>query len=346
MKIEIPQKYIDDGLVTERVHPTEPYLIYNYTPHCQFSKSWDDITIMCRGLIVHKDTKELVARPFKKFFNYEEHIGKGESMPDEIPKVYSKFDGSLGILYWGTNGEPMIATRGSFVSDQATWANQFISKPDIRVWIDKLDKNYTHLFEIIYPENRIVVNYGWYGLVHLASIHTETGKSIAPDSDFPLASALEFTSFEELKKNNTKNEEGYVLHFENADMRVKIKFEDYVALHKIITGLSEKGIWEMLEQGMEKKDIISSVPDEMFEWVNGVISKLQSSFDAEEDIAKTIYQNAKRFDNRKDQAILVTTFPQYSGIIFAMLDEKDYKKIIWKMLKPKGSSTFRVDIDS
>lgn len=345
MIFQIDRKYIDDGLITEREHPTEPYLIYNYTPECQFGKSWDEITKQCRGLILHKDTKEVIARPLPKFFNYEEHVGKGEEMPNEIPKVYSKFDGSLGILYWTTQGEPMIATRGSFASDQARWATEFINHPDIRSWVDRLDRSYTHLFEIIYPENRIVVSYGWSGLVHLTSIHIETGKSIAPDSDFPLASAIEFTSFEELKSRNLKNEEGYILHFEQSDMRVKIKFEDYVALHKIITGLSVKGIWEMLEQGMEKSQIITSVPDEMFAWVDEVVTGLQNSFDCEKDVAEVIFKNAKMFNNRKDQAIAITKFPKHSSIVFAMLDGKDYKKIIWKMLRPVGSKTFRVDID-
>lgn len=346
MKVDIPKRYIDEGLVSEREHPTEPYLIYNYTQECQFGKHWDPVTVMCRGLVLHKETKELIARPFSKFFNYEEHIGKGESMPNEVPKVYAKFDGSLGILYWSTQGEPMIATRGSFVSDQAIWATKFINRPDVRVWVDKLDRDYTHLFEIIYPENRIVVSYGWEGMVHLASMHKETGKSTSPDSDFPLASAVPFTSIEELKKLNTKNEEGFVLHFEESDMRVKIKFEDYVALHKIITGLSVKGIWEMLEQGMEKEKIIASVPDEMFAWVEEIVEGMCENFTTIEQTVLNVMPEIRAQTSRKDQAMFITKgFPELSGIAFAMLDEKDYKKIIWKMLRPVGSKTFRVDID-
>jgi RNA ligase len=149
------KKYIDSGLVNENEHPEFPLVLYNYTQECQFGKKWDDVTRMCRGLIVHKETNEIIARPFSKFFNYEEHVANGDAMPNEIPYVYEKVDGSLGILYW-FNGLPFIATRGSFSSDQAIWATQKIREKDLSF----VDKRYTYLFEIVYPENRIVVSYG------------------------------------------------------------------------------------------------------------------------------------------------------------------------------------------
>ena len=91
MKFHIDkEKYIDSGLVSEKEHPTFPLLIYNYTPVCQFSKAWDEVTKMCRGLIVHKETREIIARPFPKFFNYEEHIQNGDTLPDETPNVARK----------------------------------------------------------------------------------------------------------------------------------------------------------------------------------------------------------------------------------------------------------------
>ena len=37
MIFQKPTKYIEEGLITEKEHPTEPYVIYNYTPVCQFS---------------------------------------------------------------------------------------------------------------------------------------------------------------------------------------------------------------------------------------------------------------------------------------------------------------------
>lgn len=349
MKFTIDQKYIDEGLVTERAHNTEPYLIYNYTPTCQFSKAWDDVAMMCRGLIVHKDTREIIARPFPKFFNYAEHIEKGLPIPNENPEVTDKRDGSLGILYWGVDGTPYIATRGSFHSEQAEWATEWFrvsGHGDFINW----DKTATHLFEIIYPENRIVVDYGGYrGLDLLAVIDTETGKDLPVlRMNIPLGMPVQpipFTSFEELKAREVPNHEGFTLFFPKAGLRLKIKFDEYVRLHRIITGLSELGIWEMLRDGKTKLEIIADIPDEMFEWAEGVIDNLIDKYKFRENSGIMILAKVRGMQSRKDQAEVIKNSP-FPSIAFAMLDEKDYSQIIWKMIRPHGSYTFRKDIDA
>jgi len=368
------EKYIDTKLVTEKEHPTLPLLIYNYTPECQFSKSWDDVTMMCRGLIVHKVTREIIARPFKKFFNYEEHMTVPDMppVPSESPFVYPKMDGSLGILYWFA-GNPYIATRGSFVSDQATWANDFIQRPSIQSAIHKLDKSKTYLFEIIYPENRIVVSYGSReDLVLLAVLDTETGSTDMEaflDTEFPFVSNLPFTSYENLKGLNLTNQEGFVLHYPKTDMRVKIKFEDYVKLHKVMTGLSQIGIWEMLRD--RKNPISEDIPDEMHEWIKSVQDSLVEKYHeinvqvnhdfnaiavesceavferkvlpTQEDYSMIISEKWKL--DRKKFAELAKE-KKYPGLLFSKLDKKDYSQAIWKMVRPSGQVTFRKDIDA
>lgn len=347
MKFEIPRRYIDEGLVTEREHPNEPYLIYNYTPLCQFSRAWDDITTQCRGLIVHKETREIIARPFPKFFNYEEHIEKGLALPDEKPVVYDKRDGSLGILYFGVSGCMYIATRGSFVSEQALWACDWLNKnlSDLA-----FDPRFTYLFEIIYPENRIVVDYGNYrGLDLLAVIETETGRDVPI---IPVVTPLgtpvqpiQFTSYHDLKSLNVKNKEGFTLFYPQANLRLKIKFEDYVRLHKVMTGLSEIGVWEMLRDGKSIEEIIGETPDEMHDWLNEVVSTLMEKHNEIEAEGLCTYMSVRGIEGRKEQAAIITK-SKYPSIAFAMLDGKPHKQIIWKMIRPHGSSTFRKDIDA
>lgn len=337
------EKYIDSGLVTEKEHPEFPLLIYNYTPQCQFSRSWDEVTLMCRGLIVHKDTREIIARGFNKFFNYEEHMANGDKLPNEIPNVYAKMDGSLGIMYWW-EGVPYIATRGSFTSDQALWATEYIRE----LGVTGGDNRYAHLFEIIYPENRIVVSYGnTKTLILLAMIEAESGRSVSIADHacwkFETAPSLKFTSYEELKALNTQNEEGFVLHYPRADMRVKIKFEDYVRLHKVMTGLSQIGIWEMLRDGIDP--FKSDIPDEMYPWMREVVDKLEHDFFCIEEEASIAALAAKDKGDRKAQAEFITK-TRYPGIAFQILDNKDYKTAIWRMVRPKGLSTFRKDIDA
>ena len=165
-------KRVEDGLISAQKHDTLQLIIWNYTQTCQFSKAWDEYTMAARGLITDLEGN-VVARPFKKFFNIDEREEtKIENLPTETPDVYTKYDGSLGILYF--DGDlPCIATRGSFNSDQAKWATEWIQTK----FLKKSDflEGYTYLFEIIYPENRIVVDYGKErNVCYLTSRETET----------------------------------------------------------------------------------------------------------------------------------------------------------------------------
>jgi RNA ligase len=45
--------------------------------------------------------------------------------PTENFEVYEKMDGSLGIVFW-YRGQWVVATRGSFTSDQANKAREIL----------------------------------------------------------------------------------------------------------------------------------------------------------------------------------------------------------------------------
>lgn len=336
--------YIDNGFVTEVSHRENNNVkIFNYTPECQFERKWDNVTLQCRGLIMDVSTGEILARPFPKFFNYTEYAEMGGQIPvDENPIVTDKMDGSLGILYQ-LDGRMWIATRGSFHSDQAIWATNW--------WRVNMDdtlysNDVTHLFEIIYDANRIVLKYDFEGLVYLGSVDTKTGVS-NQSSEFPGIKNVErfpFSSVEELKKLNLENREGFVLFYEKADLHVKIKFDDYVRLHKIVTGLSEKGLWELLqERGLDisPAEVIQDVPDEFFAWMEFKLNKLKEDYYDIESAAREQCEMAKRLhpDDVKNQAIWIEAASKIPAVVFSMLKGKDYKKIIFKMIRPRGHNT-------
>lgn len=140
------QAAVDAGLVSCRKHPTDELWILNYTPECQFSKSWSDVTLRCRGLIVDAEGT-VVARPFRKFFNLSEH--DSPELPD-VPygspfTAYEKMDGSLGVIFH-YNNKWQIATRGSFESEQAKEGQKMLDDMDT----SGMDKTMTYLVEIIY----------------------------------------------------------------------------------------------------------------------------------------------------------------------------------------------------
>lgn len=351
--------YIDKKLVGMGFHPENPDVrIFNYTQQCQFDKAWDDITKQCRGLILNVKTGEVLARPFPKFFNHGEHVEKGWPIPTETPEVFTKYDGSLGILY-ALNGKSWIATRGSFVSDQAVWATKWFREAMETESADFISKTKTALFEIIYPENRIVVNYNFSGLVHLATIDIATGEvddmDMWPDP-FKKAGSIDFKDISELAALDTPNSEGFVVFYPKANMRMKIKFAEYVRLHRIVTGVNEIAIWEILRDGDSIKSLVEKVPDEFFQWVSSVATRLLDAYDVIADQAEKDYQEllggedphivAQRASWRKDFAIKAQQKAN-PGVLFALLDQEGKKASlqIWKMLRPHGATVFKTDID-
>lgn len=182
LDIEAIKEEIAAGYISEQQHPSSLLRILNYTQRTQYEWRWNKETMQCRGLIVDENWN-VVKRPFPKFFSLEQLGGK---FPSESFDVYDKLDGSLGILYH-INHVPMIATRGSFVSDQAIRATKIYQEKYGGI---KVDNDKTYLFEIIYPENRIVVDYGdQEDLILLSVIETATGKEATklPEIGFPVA---------------------------------------------------------------------------------------------------------------------------------------------------------------
>ena len=166
MNLETLHKYQSDGLLYSQTHPTLPLTIWNYTEKVQYEGLWDEITLSCRGLITD-DRGNIIVRSMKKFFNYEEVVGK-DVIPSKGDYVYiqEKMDGSLGILF-NYEGEWIMATRGSFTSDQAIKGLEILKSKYI---LDTFEPSVAYLCEIIYPENRIVVNYKKEKVVFLSAV--------------------------------------------------------------------------------------------------------------------------------------------------------------------------------
>ena len=161
------------GYIKGQKHPTLPLTIWNYTINVQYNNLWDlhPLIPQCRGLVTDDNTGEIVARPFKKFFNIEEQ--KHKATKDFT--VYEKLDGSLIIMFF-YEGQWRVASRGSFISDQAEKAIEILYESINEVLANPLDEDYTFMFEVIYPENRIVVDYGnSERLVMLGAIRTSDG---------------------------------------------------------------------------------------------------------------------------------------------------------------------------
>jgi RNA ligase len=342
--LKVLEKYHNDGLVYKQVHPTLPLTIWNYSEKVQYEGLFDDITLQTRGLVTD-DKGNVVARPFKKFFNQEE----GKHTPTSEFDVYAKMDGSLGILF-NYEGEWVMATRGSFTSDQAIKGMEMLSKYDY----NRLNKGYTYLFEIIYADNRIVVQYPFEDVVLLGVIETTTGYEVNihdGENDVRLRNLINNLGFQVVKKYDgikdysvlkgmiRDDEEGFVVKFSNG-CRMKVKGVEYLRLHKIMTNVSTTGIWEVLSSGGNMDEILKDVPDEFYSKIKSYVKDLRYHYWSVQEHAGKYFDNLyesydRELPEKAKYAEWVKQFDKHlHPILFRMYDNKDYSSYIWKLIKP------------
>lgn len=338
---ELLRSMIEQGYVRQQEHPTLPLAILNYSELAQFEHMWNPVTRQCRGLIYRRDTGLIVARPFPKFFNHGEPGAPIDWDLDEPVIVTDKLDGSLGILYDDGDGGA-IATRGSFTSDQALhatdlWKRHYAGR-------NPLPYFHTLLFEIIYPANRIVVDYrGLDDLVLLGGVELSTGRTTGPrDWDewtgptvdvFPYAALAEALAAEP-----REGKEGLVVHFAVSDQRVKLKQEDYVRLHRIVTGLSTRTVWEHLAEGRALAELLEPLPEEFHAWVGQVAQGLVEQVHAIRTEVETEHDRIRlqlpEGWARKDYALIAKEH-RHSAALFRHLDGRDFRDYAWKLVKPE-----------
>jgi putative RNA ligase len=329
-----------DGLVRSRVHPDNDELwILNYTEKAAFDSVWNNVTLNCRGLIVDA-FGNLIARPFPKFFNYGQ-AGCPVIELDDPATITDKMDGSLGILYRDpSTGKYAIATRGSFTSDQAIHATELYQR---KYGDYVVPKGITMLFEIVYPENRIVCDYGdMDDLVFLGSVEIQSGDSWGPELIWewpgPVTEVLPYKTMREaLSADPRPGKEGVVVHDHIYGFRVKIKQEDYIALHRIVTGLNARSVWQaMLDDTVD--ELIEKIPDEFHDFIRGVEADITEQVDEAVLISNQTYDGILDTigDNpSKKEFAMVAKDYGYSWALFNLFENKDIRSKWLQMYKPK-----------
>jgi len=293
------------GNVNIKYHPDYPQLaLFKYTQDCVTERNWNKFTLMSRGLILDIEDKKVVATSFTKFFNYSE-MEDGECSflePDFTTSL--KYDGSL-IITFSFKDKWMTATCGSFISDQAIWAREWLYN---NVNIEYLDITNTYNFEAIYPENKIVVSYDFSGLV-LLSIFDKYGLEYTSSMLEYEANHIGTKLRKEYKFNNVSkilkiakkldhNQEGFVIRFKSG-VRLKIKGDEYVRIHRLISRVTPISIWELL---LNKDDLVSirkDLPEELEKDFNTMVSILQENLETFIEEVETIYENTKDMSDKE-----------------------------------------------
>lgn len=326
------------GFVRIQEHPEDPELwIANYTQHAAFEGRWNAVTLSCRGLIFNA-FGDIIARPLPKFFNYGQ-VGCPEIDLNAPVSVSDKMDGSMGVMYQFNGPDWRIATRGSFSSEQAVHATEILK----RKYADfKPVSGFTYVFEIIYPENRIVCDYGSQDdLVFLAVVDTEYGYSYGPEvaEEFfwhgPAAEVFQYRTFREaLEATPRSGKEGLVVHLLGYNDRVKLKQEDYIHLHRIITGLNARSVWQAMKDN-KVDDLLDAVPDEFHGFVRGVLRDISDEINIKYQEIWEEYINIGGMEVvRKDFAAKAVK-SGYRAELFLLYDGKDVLGFLLEKARPK-----------
>lgn len=353
--IEDINKEFKEKRISLRKSNDEKYLIANYTKDTEFKKLWNDTNIWCRGLIFDVESQEIVGLPFKKFFNlnqisdctFDKIIQKGN------PKwITEKLDGSLGIAFWCKyENKIRVATRGSLDSIQSKWATNWINKNATQEYKDYLKNNKTtHLYEIIFNENRIVVKYDFNELVFIASIDNKSYKIDYDDKNIPnsfkRAKHYNNLTLEQLIQNSKTlqgNEEGWVVIYDDQTM-IKIKGEEYKRLHALKGDVTPKRILDIISNYSlkDRETLLSLLPDEFYDEVNEYINELEIDFKSRKKIILEVFNNSKKLDNQDRKTLAIFGQKNLDNDIinpyYALLNNEEHKvdKLIWNSIKPKN----------
>ncbi|MBB2912054.1 RNA ligase [Streptosporangium becharense] len=330
---------IASGYVRSRSHPSEPLRILNYTEKAQVDRAWNAVTLACRGLILDARDR-VVARPFRKFFNYGDPLAGELDLSAEVV-VVDKLDGSLGVLY-PTSAGPAVATRGSFTSDQATHATDLLRA---RYGGFVPPEGLTILFEIVYPGTRLVCDYGdTDDLFLLGAVETATGAILSPSEvpgwPGPSARVLAAPSLAgALALPPRPGAEGVVVRLVETGRMVKVKQADYLDLHRVLAGLNARVVWEALDAGRTVADVCEDLPDEFHGWVADLAGRLRRETDEIVDGARAAHERIlaglPEGWGRGDYAAAASG-SEFRQWLFMLLDGRDPRPAVWRSLRPSG----------
>jgi len=317
----------------------------------QDQHTFDNPDLMeCRGIKFDADGF-ILARPFRKFFNYGE---RGADMPAHRPHVITeKLDGSMIHPVLIKNQFYLHTRKGH--TDVARKAERFMISSDVnyRTFCKLcLRMGWTPIFEYTGPNNRIVLRYEKEDMNLLAIRNTMTGKhwgqanmrTFAKAYQIPVARTYQWDLSENLEgfvefTRRLQDAEGFVVYFDDGYM-VKIKAEDYVLKHRALDDLgSKKKVVALCAQGF-MDDVLPILSEADASELIAFHDELQW------EISKLMLVAARSaahvitgIISRKDWALEVAPHikPQWlAGVCFGIMDGKDARMMILKAVERGG----------
>jgi hypothetical protein len=316
---------------------------------------WNDKNKYFRSSVWDKETGKLISAGFRAFVNYGEQTEFEPLESNNRITAVTKMDGSL-LCVSKNNGELIVRTRGTIDATKLSngYEIEFLKNKYPRVFDNHYINNerYTLLFEWTTPTNRIVLAETsepclWLiGMVFHCSedgfyeyVQQEHLNLVAEFLEVERPKTYSITisdNIEKLKKDIEPlvDIEGVVVYDESGQILKKIKTLRYLELHKVFTGVKTVDhLFDIfVEYGCTYRENFEALLATNFDWelvttLKPLIDELYQKwkFITDKQFSITMFINNPDFQalNRKEKAQEISnTFPDYTGIAFAMLDGK------------------------
>lgn len=224
----------------------------------------------CRGIILYKKTWDVVCWPFSKFFNLGEPYA--DCLDESRIYVYQKIDGSLAKVWyfegiWRLSSNGLIDASEASLGEGINMTSLFQKALreyglDWESFTSTLDKEYTYMYELATPDNKVVVPYEDYNLFYLGQRHNKTGQEVyMPDDRISNVKVYTFQTIDDVINSANElpdSEEGYVVR-DQYWHRVKIKNPTYFMLHKLANNGKPDIVQYVLENNAD--ELLSYFPE-------------------------------------------------------------------------------------
>ena len=300
----------------------------------------NEIVRECRGSIFRQENGvfKCVCAPFYKFGNYGESYVPAIDWNSAL--AMDKIDGSLiklwydcGTWHWSTNGTIRAEEANVLTND-----NEFMTFYDLIEialnkdfsFLDKLNKEFTYMFELVSPYNKVVISYDYTALFFLAARSNKTFKEL-PLKDLvevyktKLPACVKFPTYfkctdatflSAVAANLGKDKEGFVVVDKDFN-RAKFKGQEYLAAARMRSNgvMKDSTLIALLLEG--KEDDLTAYFPEFKERLNFLKAKLLTLAAQMEEV----WAVASQMKSRKEVAAYVAGSP-FAAYIFKRLDHK------------------------
>lgn len=223
-----------------------------------------------RGCIIYYNGARWVyaCRPFDKFCNYGEEYSAVNDIDWDYVTVREKVDGSLIKIWFSPHTKLWhVSTNGTIDADKAYVGDTNISYyeyfiralggvENFQKLLDQLEVGFTYMFELVGPENRIVVEYDEPAVYFLRSRENICGNLGFTTFDIP---TIKYPKMYHLRNLDeciaaaaamSKNEEGFVVS-DIQDNMIKVKSPEYLFAARAYNNgnLTVKRALELIEEG-------------------------------------------------------------------------------------------------